>query len=245
MAGPLDAERREVLHRAAAKIAQANPAKLLLARLIQGRQPVERPVCREIAGHIVPHGPEPIVHVPGLGDPPRLAVSQLDPVVYEPRIAAALPFSPQPSDDPPEHVGIAAHAHGRCRRHERPHVLGLVVANPGEPPARIRHGMKGIEHPRRREARHALAARLPAAVEQNLPAALVAHHHEASRRLEPHPPIGHSGLRQPEMHDPMRGEFGAVVARHRPQPASSAVDRGFCEVEVDFGHGRVYRCCVG
>jgi len=49
--------------------------------------------------------------------------------------------------------------------------------------------MKGVEHARRRETRHARPANLPAPVEQNAPLARNADEDETSARLQAHATI--------------------------------------------------------
>ena len=152
---------------------------------------------------IVPYGPEAIIDGPRLGDPPRLAVGQFDPMVNEPLFPAVFPLGPQTGENPPEAVAIAPDANRRCRRHERPHVIGLVVANPGEPPSHSRDCVKGVEHTWRGQTRDAGPAGLPAAVEQHLSAAFLAHHHEAARGCEPDAAIRHRCVGHAHVQDAM------------------------------------------
>ncbi len=236
MAGPLDAQRRQVMDRAPPKLRKTDAAKLLLAGTVALGEAVERPFGGKLTANLGPNAPKPVTHMPWLRDPPSLAMDQLDPMMDQLGVVTRGNFGTHAGDRPPERVRITPHTDGGRRRHDGPHMDRFLIPNPRKPPTHIGLGMKGIEHPGRRKTRHPRTTLSPSAIEQDLSEPTMAHHDETSSRVQTNSPKRLRGIGEPEAFDAVDAQFRAVITREHPTSGVAPVDRGFLEAEMNLTH---------
>lgn len=210
------AEVRDLFHGGASKFAAAEAAEMFATAMGESAEIGERPVASGFGGDGVPDFWEAIIDMPGLGETEDVELDQFHPMMEGGGLGLAELLVVEAEDRVSEGFGGESGENRGSGGSERTVACGGVIADPGENPAVSRDGMKGVEDVSRSEARNALAARFPFAIDEDGAESGAGGEEVASGEISTDHGVGHGGVGDPDMGDMVRDQGLAFRSAHNP-----------------------------